>query len=87
VVTIEFWGVAAIGGGRRRLHLPITEPATVSLVLELAGIQLENATLLEDLGETHMILVNGDNIAYLQQRDTIVRPGDQLSVVLPMAGG
>lgn len=87
MVTIEFWGVAAIGGGSRRLHLPMSGPATVSQVLELAGQQLETPNLPEKLAETYMILVNGENIAYLQCQDTIVRPGDQISVVLPLAGG
>lgn len=90
MVTIEFWGVAAVGGGRRRLDVPLAEAATVTEVLELAGAQLEKHSLVEELGERYMILLNGDNIAYSRRpapADTIVRPGDQLSVVLPLAGG
>lgn len=42
---------------------------------------------LEGVKPTIMILVNGRNIAFLKQMDTILGDGDSISLIPPVGGG
>jgi sulfur carrier protein ThiS len=85
-VTVEFLGVSAIGGGRQRLELPVSEPMSVRDVLCLASEQLGEAVSPEGLEGTCMVLVEGRSIVQLQRWDTVVQSGHRVSVV-PLLGG
>jgi molybdopterin converting factor small subunit len=85
-VTLEFIGVSSLGGGRRRLNLPVNDPATVRELLYMAGEQTGEADLPGRLDETCMVLIEGQNILYLQGWDTLVQPGQRVAVV-PLVGG
>ena len=85
-VTIEFLGISAIGGGRRRLELPMSDPTAVGDVLRMASDYLGEAVSPEQLEERHLVLVEGRNILYEGGWDTVVQPGQGVSVV-PLLGG
>ena len=85
-VTIEFLGVSAIGGGRQRLELPVSEPTSAREVLGLANERLGETISPEQLEGKCMVLVAGQSILYLQGWDTVVQQGDRVSVV-PLLGG
>jgi molybdopterin converting factor small subunit len=85
-VTVELLGIASIGGGRRRLDLPLSEPTSVRDVLRLVSEQLGGAVSPKQLEDRHMILVEGLNILHQEGWDTLVRPGHRVSVV-PLLGG
>ena len=85
-VTVEFLGVSAIGGGRQRLELPVGEPMPVHDVLCLASEHLGEDVSPEQLEGKCMVLVEGRSILYLQRWDTVVQPGQRVSVV-PLLGG
>lgn len=85
-VTVEFWGVSAIGGGRQRLKLPVGDSMTVRELLCLAGEQWGEAVLPEQLEGLFMVLVEGNNILHLEGWDTVVQPDQRVSVV-PLLGG
>jgi len=85
-VTIEFLGISAIGGGRRRLELPVSKPTCVRDVVRLASDRLGQAVSPEQLEARYMVLVEGRNILYQDGWDTVVQPGQRVSVV-PLLGG
>ncbi len=85
-VTVEFLGISTIGGGRRRLELPVSDPICVRDVLRLASDDLGQAVSPEQLEDRYLILVEGRNILYQNGWDTVVQPGQRVSVV-PLLGG
>jgi molybdopterin converting factor small subunit len=85
-VTLEFIGVSSVGGGRRRLELPVNDSTTVRNLLGMAGEQTGEADLPGRLEGICMVLIEGQNILYLQGWDTPVQPGQRVAVV-PMVGG
>jgi hypothetical protein len=85
-VTIEFLGISAIGGGRRRLELPMSDPTAVGDVLRLASDNLGEAVSPEQIEGRYLVLVEGRNILYEHGWDTVVEPGQGVSVV-PLLGG
>ena len=85
-VTVEFLGISAIGGGRRRLELPVSGPISVHNVLRLASDHLGQAVAPDQLEEKYLVLVEGRNILYQDGWDTVVQPDQRVSVV-PLLGG
>ncbi|GAB4537522.1 MAG: hypothetical protein Kow0063_24370 [Anaerolineae bacterium] len=85
-VKIEFLGIAATGGGRQSLELALNEPTPVREVLNRASNRLGKAVSPAQLEGRYMVLVEGCNIVYLEQWDTLVQPGQRVSVV-PLLGG
>ncbi len=85
-VTVEFLGISAIGGGRRRLELPVSNPTPVLDVVRLASDHLSEAVSPEQLEERYLVLVEGRNILYQDGWGTVVQPGQRVSVV-PLLGG
>ena len=85
-VTIEFLGISAVGGGHRRLELPMSDPTSVRDVLRMASDYLGEAVCPELLEERYLVLVEGRSILYLRGWDTVVQPGQGVSVV-PLLGG
>ena len=85
-ITVEFLGIPAIGGGRRRLDLPVSGPISVRDVLRLASDHLGEAVSPEQLEEKHLVLIEGRSILYLDGWDSVVQPDQRVSVV-PLLGG
>lgn len=85
-VTVEFLGISAIGGGRRRLELPVSNSTCVRDVVRMASEHLGQAVSPEQLEERYLVLVEGHNILYQDGWDTVVQPGQRVSVV-PLLGG
>jgi hypothetical protein len=85
-ITVEFLGIPAIGGGRRRLELPVSGPISVRDVLLLASDHLGQAVSPEQLDEKHLVLIEGRSILYQDGWDTVVQPDQRVSVV-PLLGG
>ena len=85
-ITVEFLGIPAIGGGRRRLELPVSGPISVRDVLRLASDDLGEAVSPGQLDEKHLVLIEGRSILYLDGWDSVVQPDQRVSVV-PLLGG
>ena len=85
-VTIEFLGISAIGGGRRRLEFPMSDPTSVRDVLCMASDYLGEGVSPKQLEERYLVLVEGRSSVYLHGWDTVVQPGQGVSVV-PLVGG
>jgi molybdopterin converting factor small subunit len=85
-VTVEFLGISAIGGGHRRLELSLSDPTPVLDVMRLASDHLGEAVSPEQLEKRYLVLVEGRNILYQDGWDTVVQPGQKVSVV-PLLGG
>ena len=85
-MTVEFLGIPAIGGGRQRLELPVSEPTPIRDVLHLASDHLGESVSPERLEGRYMVLVEGRSILHQQGWDTVVQPGHRVAVV-PLLGG
>jgi len=85
-VTVEFLGISTIGGGRHRLELSLSDPTPIQDVIRLASDHLGEAVSPEQLEERYLVLVEGHNIRYRDGWDTVVQPGQRVSVV-PLLGG
>lgn len=85
-VIVEFLGIAAIGGGRQSVELALNETTPVREVLRLVSDHLGQAVSPEQLDGKCLVLVEGRSISYLERWDTLVQPGQRVSVV-PLLGG
>ena len=68
------------------MELPVNDLISVRDVLRLASHQLGEAVDPEQLKERYLVLVEGRNVLYRDGWDTVVEPGQRVSVV-PLLGG
>lgn len=68
------------------MELSLSDPIPVLDIMRLASDRLGEAVSPEQLKERYLVLVEGRNILYQQGWDTVVRPGQKVSVV-PLLGG
>lgn len=68
------------------MELSLSDPTPVLDIIRLASDHLGEAVSPEQLKERYLVLVEGRNILYQQGWDTLVQPGQRVSVV-PLLGG
>jgi len=68
------------------LELSLSDPTPVLDVMRLASDRLGEVVSPEQLEERYLVLVEGHNILYQDGWDTVVQPGQRVSVV-PLLGG
>ncbi len=80
--------------GEREVPLTISEETTVGILLEIMvqkwGKDLEKMIFEPDtdqLSDHIQLMVNGQNILFLQGMDTIINNGDEFLIFPPVGGG
>lgn len=80
--------------GRARIRMMMAEGETVAGLLELLTAKWGDemaAHLFEPGGRiprsSVMLMVNGRNIRFLNQLDTVLKDGDELTILPPVGGG
>lgn len=68
------------------MELPVSIPTPVLDVVRLASDHVGEAVSPEKLEERYLVLVEGHNILHQDGWDTVVQPGQRVSVV-PLLGG
>ncbi len=91
-VEIRYFGGLREKAGAKSETEEITKEESVGEVLERIsrrrGIYEKIfGNPLEGIKPTIMVLVNGRNITFLKQMDTILRDGDSVSLIPPVGGG
>jgi len=86
VITVDFIGVAFLGGGRKRVSLELEGETSIRELFELLEKQLDIDELEEKVDKWCMVLLDGTGIEHLQKKDTRVGHGAVVSVV-PLLGG
>lgn len=80
--------------GRARIQMAVAEGETVAGLLDLLTAKWGDgmaAQLFEPGGRVPrssvMLMVNGRNIRFLNQLDTVLKDGDELTILPPVGGG
>jgi len=91
-VKVEFFGELREIAGEKEKILEFNDPPTIcevlTLLVNIYGRKFEKIIFDEGkLSENYIFLINGFNVRFLKGPDTILKDGDELAILLPVAGG